>query len=61
MPLDPPDGEGNLLAWRDGGGRLIVRAERVRCLNAAIAPEFAIPARSHFATCPNADKHRRSR
>lgn len=55
MPLDPePVPDGNLLARRDSTGQLQVR-QRV---NQAWPDEH--PARSHFATCPNAGQHRKA-
>lgn len=50
---DEPDGVGNLIAWRDEHGYLRARS------NPDPGPGEYL-ARSHFATCPHADAHRRT-
>jgi hypothetical protein len=57
MPLDPPGThpDPNLYAWRDHVGILHVGAENPATI--ASLTETT----SHFATCPNADQHRRPR
>lgn len=52
IPLDEPDGVGNLIAWRDHLGYLRARS------NPDPGPGEYL-ARSHFATCPHADAHRK--
>lgn len=61
MPLDaaPSPEPSNLLAWRDPNGRLQVRD--VDGIGSTDAPSHARHATSHFATCPNADTHRKKR
>lgn len=59
MPINGlPDENGNLLARREPDGSLHVRA-RPKDDDGRWADEK--PATSHFATCPNASRHRRAR
>jgi hypothetical protein len=61
MPLDahPVDRQGAVLAaWRRPDGQLAVRP--MPAAGGFLWPDEH-PARSHFATCPNADRHRRPR
>jgi hypothetical protein len=54
MPLDvSPSPDGSIMVLADGRSRVVPVAERAQC----VAPLF----KAHFATCPNAASHRRSR
>ncbi len=59
MPVDttPADG-GNCRVWRDDWGKVRVHALKQDELQAARAAHEPLHF-SHFATCPNAKKHRR--
>lgn len=61
MPLDarPSPEPTNLRAWRDPSGTLQVRDSDG--IGSTEAPPDAQYATSHFATCPNADAHRKKR
>lgn len=61
MPLDatPSPEPTNLRAWRDQSGAFHVRD--IDGIGSTEIPADAPCATSHFATCPNADKHRRKR
>jgi hypothetical protein len=54
MPLDPdPAADGNLVLM-EGEARVLTTGERLRAQEAG-----TVRYKSHFATCPDATKHRR--
>ncbi len=56
MPINPPTPDGNLYLYRKDG------TLRVSTDSAVLPPGTdLVTVTSHFATCPNADKHRRPR
>lgn len=60
MPIDPPTtAGGNLFSWRGADGKIHVSTSDPQ----GLAPEDALVhlTQSHFASCPNADTHRRRR
>lgn len=66
MPLDPvPDTDGTIVpVYVDDatpGAPRVVRAQVLTCRQALLARAAGRPVwRSHFATCPHADAHRRA-
>lgn len=62
MPLDTlatPSGNLRIVAWREDGHRMPTPVVAINPEAALALTPYAYT--SHFATCPNASKHRRSR